>query len=101
MIDILPNVVEVIVLPAGSNALLRIDSPLQLCQLARRITHSLEDGFKLKWTNLHVKRSMKLANYSYLTHSSVGEQQSGIVFRQNGGRVMVGVSLLICEELHE
>jgi hypothetical protein len=48
VVDILSNVVEIVVLPAGSDALLRVDSPLQLRQLTGWITHSLEDWLELK-----------------------------------------------------
>ena len=47
MVTILPDIVEVIVLPTSANTLLGIDSALQACEVRTRVSSAQENRLKL------------------------------------------------------
>lgn len=81
MVHVLAHVVEVVVLAAGPDALLRVNSPSPLGHVAVGVSSAQEDGLEL-------------------VHARVGEQQRRVVQRDRGRRVHVLV-LLVLEEAHE
>uniref|UniRef100_A0A2M4DCU6 Putative secreted protein n=1 Tax=Anopheles darlingi TaxID=43151 RepID=A0A2M4DCU6_ANODA len=81
MVHVLADVIQIVVLATGADALLRVGCPNPTCHLTARIDRTEEDRFEL-------------------IHAGVREQQCRIVQRNHRRRVHVQV-LLLREKIEE
>jgi hypothetical protein len=82
MVHIFAYIVKVVVLTSSADALLRVCGTLQFRKRVRRVDLSNEDGLEL-------------------VHSSIDEQESGIVVRYHWRGLHESVSAFLFEVLNE
>ena len=81
MVHVLADVVQIVVLAAGTDTLLRVGGTLVLGHVAVGVDGAEEDRLEL-------------------VHTGVGEQERGVIERNGRGRVYVRVRVLLYEEVH-
>jgi hypothetical protein len=82
VVRVLADVVEIVVLAAGADALLRVHDALHADERRRRVELAREDLLEL-------------------VHAGVGEEQRRVVVRHDGARLDVDVGVLVLEEVYE
>ena len=82
MINILPHIVQIIMLPARPDTFLTVHGPLQATHLQRRIRRP---------------KKQRLV----LIHTRIGEEERGIVVGDAGRGFPEGVAVLLLEEVDE
>jgi len=83
VVHVLADVVEVVVFPAGADALLRVARALELSERLQRGVRSAEEQGLV------------------LVHAGVGKEEGGVVVGHAGGGGPVGVVVLVDEEVDE
>ena len=98
MVDVLPDIVQVVMLPTGPDTLLGVDGSFPLAHVAVGVDGTHKDRLELVHT---YQCSLYVRVRSSFGLTSVGEEQSGVVQRYGGGGVDIQIVVLLHEEVQE